>query len=72
MERGKIKTVVESKGFGFVSDQLGGADLFFHARALRGLDFSAALVGREVEFESQLQPDGRYRARIVQPIGGAE
>jgi CspA family cold shock protein len=47
---GTIKTLVGDKGYGFIKDA-DGKEYFFHASALKNVEFKALEVGREVTFE---------------------
>ena len=73
MPRGKIKTLVTDRGFGFIGSE-GGGDLFFYQTALQGadygVDFNSLRVGQEVEFEIGKGRDGRPQAinvRLLKP-----
>ena len=48
---GRIKKVVADKGFGFVTLDEGGKDVFFHASALRGITFEELAEGMSCECE---------------------
>ena len=73
MARGTIKSVVAERGFGFVAQEGGGGDLFFHASSVRGATFEGLRVGRRVEFDAEPDPGGRgARAIDVRPAGGRD
>ncbi len=67
MQRGKIKKLVADKGFGFISGQQRGKDLFFHLSVLQDVEFDSLMEGQEVEFESEDGPKGA-RASVVRPV----
>jgi len=48
---GTIKTLVREKNFGFISREGEAKDLFFHASALSGVDFSDLKEGDTVSFD---------------------
>lgn len=48
---GIIKTIVEGKGFGFISREGETKDLFFHSKELSGVTFDELKVGDAVTFE---------------------
>lgn len=50
MSKGKVKFFNESKGFGFITPEDGGKDLFVHISELKG-DNDSLNEGQEVEFE---------------------
>ncbi len=49
--KGTIKTIVADKNFGFITPEVGEKDIFFHASALQGVQFSELHTGDVVEFE---------------------
>ena len=48
--KGTIKRLVAEKNFGFIGQEGGEKDVFFHASALQGLQFSDLNVGDAVSF----------------------
>ncbi|MFA6410874.1 MAG: cold shock domain-containing protein [Candidatus Buchananbacteria bacterium] len=55
--QGKIKKLTD-KNFGFISQDDGQKDLFFHASELVGCDFSDLREGDLVTFEVKESPKG--------------
>jgi len=51
MESGTVKWFNESKGFGFISQDNGGADVFVHFSAITGSGFKILTEGQKVQFE---------------------
>ena len=49
MSTGKIKVL--KNGFGFVTPDDGGKDLFFHMTGLVGVDFNTLQVGQMVTYD---------------------
>ena len=47
---GKVKMLGET-GFGFITPDNGGEDVFFHATALNGIVFQDMTVGLAVKFD---------------------
>lgn len=57
MHKGKIKKLVQERGFGFISDT-DGREVFFHQSSLIDVQFSALREEQEVEFEVENSPKG--------------
>lgn len=64
LEKGKIKTLITEKGFGFIRCEALGKDLFFHATSLDGVGFVALKVGDEVEFYVERGEKGDYASQV--------
>jgi cold shock protein len=70
MPVGKIKKLVQEKGFGFISPQ-DGEDVFFHHSSVENRQFENLSVGQAVEFQidSTPNPKGKGpRASSVTPV----
>ncbi|MEY3218957.1 MAG: hypothetical protein RIT27_314 [Pseudomonadota bacterium] len=51
MATGTVKWFNESKGFGFLTQDGGGEDVFVHFSAIKGAGFRTLAEGQKVEFE---------------------
>ncbi len=51
MARGIVKWFNDSKGFGFITPDDGGQDLFVHHTSIEGEGFKSLTEGQAVEFE---------------------
>ena len=57
MPIGTVKFFNTSKGFGFISPEGGGKDVFVHASAVEGSGMRTLSEGQRVSFD--IQPDAR-------------
>ena len=65
MHTGKIKKLVNDRGFGFISDT-DGREVFFHQSSLVDIAFDALDEDQTVEFEVENSPKGP-RAINIRP-----
>jgi CspA family cold shock protein len=67
MPRGKVKWFNDQKGYGFITPDGGGRDLFVHHTAIQAEGFRTLSEGQAVEFEVQEDVKGP-RATNVKPV----
>jgi CspA family cold shock protein len=65
MATGTVKWFNESKGFGFISQDDGGKDVFVHFSAITGDGFKTLAEGQKVSFDVQDGPKGPQAANVV-------
>ncbi len=64
MSTGTVKWFNESKGYGFITPQDGGKDVFVHHSAIQGAGFKTLSEGQSVVYETEQGPKG-LQARNV-------
>ena len=64
MITGTVKWFNESKGFGFITPEDGGKDVFVHFSAIQGAGFRTLNEGQKVTFEVQDTPKGPAAANV--------
>jgi CspA family cold shock protein len=64
MATGTVKWFNDAKGFGFVTPEDGGNDLFAHFSAIQGSGFKTLKEGQKVAFDVVKGPKGLQAANI--------
>ncbi len=64
MSTGTVKWFNEAKGFGFISPDGGGEDLFAHFSAIQGQGFKTLREAQKVSFDITTGPKGKQAANI--------
>ena len=67
MATGIVKWFNDSKGFGFITPDEGGEDLFAHFSAIQSNGFKSLQENQRVSFEVTSGPKGK-QASNIQPI----
>ncbi|HJU50570.1 MAG: cold-shock protein [Pseudogulbenkiania sp.] len=67
METGTVKWFNDAKGFGFISPDAGGDDLFAHFSEIRADGFKSLQEGQKVSYQSGKGQKGP-QATNIQPI----
>lgn len=64
MATGIVKWFNDSKGFGFITPEGGGEDLFAHFSAIQSNGFRTLAEGQRVSFDVTTGPKGKQAANI--------
>jgi len=65
MATGTVKWFNETKGFGFITQDSGGDDVFVHFRAIQGTGFKTLKEGQKVTFDIEKGPKGLQAANVT-------
>ena len=67
MSTGTVKWFNDAKGFGFITPDEGGEDLFAHFSAIQSSGFKSLQENQRVQFDVTSGPKGK-QASNIQPI----
>ena len=65
MTEGKVKWFSDQKGFGFITPNEGGEDVFVHHSDIQGSGYKSLAEDDEVEFDVEKGPKGLRAANVV-------
>ncbi|MEN3355873.1 MAG: cold shock protein [Betaproteobacteria bacterium] len=68
MATGTVKWFNDSKGFGFITPDGGGEDLFAHFSAINMPGFKTLTEGQKVSFEVTAGNQGKKQASNIQAV----
>lgn len=64
MQLGTVKWFNDAKGYGFITPDHGGEDLFVHFSAIEGHGRRSLTEGARVEFDATKGPKGMQASRV--------
>jgi CspA family cold shock protein len=64
MATGTVKWFNDAKGYGFITPDDGGPDVFAHFSAIQGSGFKSLKEGQKVTFEVTQGPKGKQASNI--------
>ena len=65
MSSGTVKWFNEAKGYGFISPDNGGDDVFVHFNAIQSSGFKTLSEGQSVTYEVEKGPKGLQASNVV-------
>ena len=65
MNKGTVKWFNAEKGYGFISNDNGGEDVFVHFSAIQADGFRTLEEGQKVTFETETDPKDSSKLRAV-------
>ena len=68
MAIGTVKWFNDAKGFGFITPDGGGEDVFAHFSAIQSSGFRSLKEGQKVEFDVVQGPKGKQASNIVPSV----
>lgn len=68
MQTGTVKFYNGQKGFGFITPENGGKDVFVHISALDRAGLGGLVEGQKLSFELETGRDGRTNAANIQAL----
>lgn len=64
-KRGTVKWFNDQKGYGFITPEDGGKDIFVHFSSIIGEGYKSIAEGQLVEFEIGQGPKGEHASDVV-------
>jgi CspA family cold shock protein len=71
MALGTVKWFNDAKGYGFISRQDDGKDVFVHYSSISGEGFRTLIQGQTVEYDEAHGPKGLFAAKVLKVIEAA-
>ena len=71
MALGTVKWFNDAKGYGFLSRQDDGKDVFVHYSSINGEGFRTLVQGQTVEYDEANGPKGLFAAKVLKIVAEA-
>jgi cold shock protein len=68
MATGKVKWFNDQKGFGFISAETDGRDVFVHHSVIEGAGFKTLQENETVEYEAEDGPKGMKALKVIRLV----
>ncbi len=65
MNNGTVKWFNVEKGFGFISNDMGGEDVFVHFSSIIGEGYKSLDEGQKVTYDTETDPKNRNKVRAI-------
>ncbi len=65
MATGTVKWFSDEKGFGFITPEDGGKDLFVHYSGIAGSGFRTLVEGAKVSYDAEVGPKGPNATNVT-------
>ncbi len=65
MNKGTVKWFNSDKGYGFISNEANGEDVFVHFSSIMSTGYKSLSEGQEVTFDTEVDPKNSRKFRAI-------